>query len=258
MGKPIISSDDVLAYYRRQSRFTDPGEYASLYDGLPEGISDLCTVLQGAILHMFWIGEKTYGVTTEELKAAGREICVEFAYETAEERLRNIVSLDERPLAEPRPADVRSVGCCRDLAMMLVSILRHRGIPARVRTGVARYFFTDGKLEDHYLCESWNAEERRWQLTDPQIDAVQRAAIGLTMHTIEIGEVVLGGPTGVAGGTLTVDADEVRALVLEDSRIADVALEVAAPGDSARIVHCLDAVEPRAKVGDGTVFPGIL
>ena len=81
---------------------------------------------------------------------------------------------------------------------------------------------------------------------------------GLTMHTIDIGDVVLGDETGVADGTLTVDADEVRSLVLEDSRIADVSLEVARPGESARIIHCLDAVEPRAKVGDGTVFPGIL
>jgi glycine reductase len=81
---------------------------------------------------------------------------------------------------------------------------------------------------------------------------------GLTMHTIEIGEVLLGDTTAVADGTLTIDADEVRSLVLEDTRIADVSLEVATPGHSARIVHCLDAVEPRAKVGDGTVFPGIL
>ena len=54
------------------------------------------------------------------------------------------------------------------------------------------------------------------------------------------------------------NADEVRALVLEDDRIADVVLEIAAPGDSARIIHCLDAAEPRAKIGDGVVFPGIL
>jgi glycine reductase len=81
---------------------------------------------------------------------------------------------------------------------------------------------------------------------------------GLTMHTIDIGEVLLGDTTAVADGTLTVDADEVRALVLEDDRIADVSLEVATPGDSTRIIHCLDAAEPRAKIGDGVVFPGIL
>jgi glycine reductase len=80
----------------------------------------------------------------------------------------------------------------------------------------------------------------------------------LTMHTIEIGDVVVGNGTGVAGGTLTIDAAEVAALVLEDPRIIGVEVEIARPGESVRIVHCLDAVEPRTKIGEATVFPGFL
>ncbi len=80
----------------------------------------------------------------------------------------------------------------------------------------------------------------------------------LTMHTIEIGDVVVGNGTGVAGGTLTIDAAEVAALVLEDRRIIGVEVEIARPGESVRIVHCLDAVEPRTKIGEATVFPGFL
>ena len=78
------------------------------------------------------------------------------------------------------------------------------------------------------------------------------------MHTIEIGDVVVGDGTGVAGGTLTIDAAEAAALVLEDPRIIGVELEIARPGESVRIVHCLDAVEPRTKIGEATVFPGFL
>ncbi len=80
----------------------------------------------------------------------------------------------------------------------------------------------------------------------------------LTMHTIEIGDVVVGDGTGVAGGTLTIDAAEVTALVLEDPRIIGIEVEIARPGESVRIVHCLDAVEPRTKIGEATVFPGFL
>ncbi len=80
----------------------------------------------------------------------------------------------------------------------------------------------------------------------------------LTMHTIEIGDVVVGDGTGVAGGTLTIDAAEVTALVLADPRIIGVEVEIARPGESVRIVHCLDAVEPRTKIGEATVFPGFL
>jgi len=188
MAHEITTIDDVLGHYRRQTAYSSAGEYAVLYDGLPDDISALRRVLQNTILHMFWISEKNYGITHEQLKAAGRELCVEFSYGTAEERLRNIAELDRRPLAEPREPAARSVGCCRDYALMLASILRHKGVPARVRTGVALYFLgPEGRLiEDHYVTEHWNAKEERWQLSDPQIDDVQRPAIEEGLDTIHL------------------------------------------------------------------------
>lgn len=80
----------------------------------------------------------------------------------------------------------------------------------------------------------------------------------LDVHTIDIEDVRLGVTTGVEGHSLTVSAEEISALVLEDSRIAAVDVEIARPGENLRIIHCLDAVEPRTKIGDGAVFPGFL
>jgi len=80
----------------------------------------------------------------------------------------------------------------------------------------------------------------------------------LDVHTIDIDHVEFGDVTGLSGHTLAVSVDEISDLVLEDSRIAGVEVEIAQPGDDVRIVHCLDAVEPRTKVGDGAVFPGFL
>ncbi|NOX22837.1 MAG: beta-aspartyl-peptidase [Actinobacteria bacterium] len=80
----------------------------------------------------------------------------------------------------------------------------------------------------------------------------------LDVHTIDIDNVEVGDTTGVSGHTLAVSVDEISDLVLEDSRIAGVEVEITQPGDDVRIVHCLDAVEPRTKVGDGDVFPGFL
>jgi len=42
---------DHLAYYVRQGRFTDPEEYAQLFDGLPAEIPALCRVVQGLVIH---------------------------------------------------------------------------------------------------------------------------------------------------------------------------------------------------------------
>ncbi|MFC2078901.1 transglutaminase domain-containing protein [Candidatus Bipolaricaulota bacterium] len=187
MTQPMTVRDDVLDFYRTQTPFTDPGSHADRYDELSEDLAELCATLQGLMIHMFWIGEQTYGVTRGELKAKGRDIVSEINLRTAEERLGRILELDPSSLSAPRGATARVVGNCRDYSLLLVSILRHRGIPARVRSGVARYFFPDsGFLEDHLICEFWNAEDERWQQTDAQIDDVQKAALKLEMDMIDL------------------------------------------------------------------------
>ena len=58
---------------------------------------------------------------------------------------------------------------------------------------------------------------------------------------------------------LDVDEGALLALVGEDPRIADAALDVAVPGERTRITGIRDIVEPRYKVsGSGQVFPGVL
>lgn len=52
-GRPMRGSDH-LAYYARQGRFTDPEEYAHLFDGLPAEIPALCRVVQGLVIHVLW------------------------------------------------------------------------------------------------------------------------------------------------------------------------------------------------------------
>jgi len=41
----------ILDFYRQQSPITDPGEYATLYDNLPDGLHELIAVIQGQMIH---------------------------------------------------------------------------------------------------------------------------------------------------------------------------------------------------------------
>ncbi|HEY8370724.1 MAG TPA: glycine/sarcosine/betaine reductase component B subunit [Thermodesulfobacteriota bacterium] len=67
----------------------------------------------------------------------------------------------------------------------------------------------------------------------------------------------LGAETRYGDGVLVIGVEAVRSLVLEDPRIRDVRLEVVHPGDSARVLRALDAIEPLRKVeGPGSAFPG--
>ncbi len=80
----------------------------------------------------------------------------------------------------------------------------------------------------------------------------------LEIAEVNITDVVLAQDTRVAGGVLHVDAAELRDILGEDRRLASVSIELARPGDEARICPVKDVVEPRAKAGDGTVFPGLI
>jgi sarcosine reductase len=68
-----------------------------------------------------------------------------------------------------------------------------------------------------------------------------------------------GRPTRLEGTTLVVDQDELGDRLAGDPAFRAVSVELAQPGESVRIIHALDVVEPRAKPGgDGPVFPGFL
>ena len=81
---------------------------------------------------------------------------------------------------------------------------------------------------------------------------------GLTRLVHAIEDVELGEETKLEGGRLTVSAEEAEG-ILADSALAQVGVSWVSPGESARIVKVLDAVEPRAK-GDGAggIFPGFV
>src|SRR5437867_449469 len=56
-------------------------------------------------------------------------------------------------------------------------------------------------------------------------------------------------------GVLSIQKEELRQLLLEDDTFEDVALEVVRPGESVRIIHVMDAVEPRYKPEPWSTFP---
>ena len=80
----------------------------------------------------------------------------------------------------------------------------------------------------------------------------------LALGTFPVDHVALGSPPGWAGGRLVIDPARVRSLVRDDPRIREVAVDVVAPGEPARIIHVRDIIEPRIKVeGPGHTYPGI-
>lgn len=81
----------------------------------------------------------------------------------------------------------------------------------------------------------------------------------LELDVINIRKVEFGGKTAVRGGTLTINREELQKLLAEDTRLGKIQVELAQPGEKCRITRVFDVIEPRAKVGKGSVdFPGAL
>ena len=81
----------------------------------------------------------------------------------------------------------------------------------------------------------------------------------LEMGLFPVSRIIVGKRFAYKDETLTVDADELRELALEEGDLKDVRFDAASPGDSARITNVLDAVEPLYKVSERScAYPGFL
>jgi hypothetical protein len=152
---------DAAEFYSAQSAFSDPGEFAALYDGLPADPAALAEVARGLIVHRFEGAPFKYDIPQDRMSndAESRYI---------DDILRIVVERDSAPLVQPRAAEDRFVGICRDFTLLHCSLLRHAGIPARARSGFADYFGGDGFHVDHMVTEYWDAG-RGWLLADAQL-----------------------------------------------------------------------------------------
>ena len=142
----INNEADLLEFYRQYSSFTDPGEYAYLYENLPDSLTELCSLIRAQFLHQ-----------VSELPMYRDQLPKErwnesLKYPTVKSALAGLLSYDSRGLVKDRKPEDRLVLTCREYALLLASILKYRGIPARARYGHATYIIPDFHTS-HVICE---------------------------------------------------------------------------------------------------------
>lgn len=149
---------DELDLYRQQTEVTDPGDFADLYAEIPDDVMALTVLLQGVAMHRdasLW----RFSVLLPEHRYAEGET------RKVRDMLAILGGLDERP------PERRFAATCRDFCVLLCSMLRHRGVPARMRGGYGNYNWLFGApllFDDHWVVEYWNAEHG-WRLADAQV-----------------------------------------------------------------------------------------
>lgn len=163
--------------YLSWGSLTDPKERGALYQEIPDDLPGILSVIQGLFLHVLWANE--YGVEPNEKQrehAQARYI---------RDILEILMEMDDSPLSKRRPFEKRFYGNCRDYALFLTSILRWKGVPSRCRAGFASYF-SSNLYEDHWICEYWDGEQKRWILVDSQLDDLQLERAGISFDPLDL------------------------------------------------------------------------
>ena len=143
-------------YYRTHGALSDPGRFRDEFAIVPLDLLTMCAFIQGVLIHADWAaayGVKDTALSRETLPVAQR------------------LALLDPDQWTGLPPERRTPGTCRDFALMLCSLLRQRGVAARVRCGFASYF-SDNPFEDHWVCEYRIEGEGRWALANAQLDAL--------------------------------------------------------------------------------------
>jgi hypothetical protein len=161
----MTTQQQILDFYTQPATMTTLGPYAPLVDSLPDDVAGLVRTVQGLLLHGHWA--PAYGVTLSDERRSQTHT------RPAAQMVDCLLAQDQRPLTTVRSLEERIVGTCRNFTVLLVALLRAKGIPARARCGFGMYFIP-GHGEDHWVAEYWHAAQARWVRVDAQIDDFQR------------------------------------------------------------------------------------
>jgi len=137
-----------------------------MYSNLPRSKERLCVLIKCQLIHPF------------DLAKFERELGREWRFEDldfadARSMLDGLIERGAAELSFTRSPSERLVVACWHHAALLASMLRHQGIPVRMRAGFARYIGRDSGLHvGHVICEVWDGQRGRWCLVDPDREKV--------------------------------------------------------------------------------------
>ena len=165
----------TLPFYTKQVGFTSAGGHAAAFGRLPNEVAALSAVAQGVVIHEHIA--PSYGVTLTDDDRASVHL------RKVADLLDLILAKDPRPLDVAREPAARIAGNCRQFTVLLVSMLRAHGTPARARCGFGAYFGTPLN-EDHWVAEYWR--DGRWRLADAQLDEHQRGLFAIDFDVTDV------------------------------------------------------------------------
>ncbi|WP_126598476.1 transglutaminase domain-containing protein [Dictyobacter aurantiacus] len=161
----------LITHYRSFSSFTYPGLYQErLRRDLPADIRQAGHLLRLQMIHKgtLYAGRARTDTRTrygDMSKVPWYRQSEDDYFPTATAMLAELYRRDARGFVLDRAEEHKLILTCRFVAIMMASILKSRGIPARVRAGYAPYIPSD-QIETHWITQYWDDSHARWVTID--------------------------------------------------------------------------------------------
>ncbi|MFA6081854.1 MAG: transglutaminase domain-containing protein [Patescibacteria group bacterium] len=168
-------NDKILNHYLEFGLFTNPGLYKNiLQHDLPDNIQEIGSLVRKNIIHRTTLEAGNVG-TNYDLKFGDMKQVPWYRQPeddnlpTTPAMLAELYRRDARGLTPNRKVEDKLILTCRFVSILTASILKSKGIPARVRSGNAPYFDM-GSLgdvsTDHWINQYWKKDDNRWVTID--------------------------------------------------------------------------------------------
>ena len=166
-----MGNKEILEFYKQTSQFTDLGYYKEFAKNLPNDIDELCILQRMQIIHPVAYNDKNI---RSKSKCFWRDMTkvpiMRLDYEedyfpTAQSMIAELLRKNPNYNINREAKDKIHI-TCRGQAILLASILKAKGIPARARSGFAPYIKYDGISYDHWITEYYDEKEKIWKLVD--------------------------------------------------------------------------------------------
>lgn len=155
----MVTLISVTIAYDRPGRLTDlEGVHSAAIGVLDTDPVAICTPVQGLVIQPTDPGARDL----PEDRQAENQV------RPAADLVARLYELAPQPITGPREPHQRVVGTCRHFAVLACSLLRYRGVSARVRCGFATYFVKN-RAVDHWIVEYRDHDGGRWIRLDPEI-----------------------------------------------------------------------------------------
>lgn len=195
--------------YTSLSRLTDPGEDAELLKDLPDDINTICDIANVQLVHYRMLSQWKIPKNEWNISTANHDIKI---------ILDTLMVKGPGNLSKERKLEDRVLGSCTKESIFLTSLLRSKGIPARIRVGyftnlyrgskaiefwknVKEYEWLDMESKypddftlnaievnrsiEHWITEYWDEETGEWKLLDMRPEYLQAYGYDVNYHIKE-------------------------------------------------------------------------